>query len=220
MGHTGSLFGYLLFAVLGFIVLLFGQIESFTFDKNLGYVILKLQQPFRFKNRVFKYQIQDISGVEIQKIDYISYTRRGSRRRIGYRVRLVLYSGKRYISIPSYLSNGLRDKEKTAEIIATFLNIRNYGLRGFSKQQNSSEELQWDTVEEEITHWKTAIRSDSKDANARMKLALALIEQNQIKNKEQAINHLKQAQDIFTTQGYGDEAMQALELINKFDRPN
>ncbi|TAG19518.1 MAG: hypothetical protein EAZ39_09170 [Oscillatoriales cyanobacterium] len=56
------------------------------------------------------------------------------------------------------------------------MNIRNYGLDGFPT--DNSNELKWDTIEEEITHWKTAIKSDPNDADARMKLGLALMVQD------------------------------------------
>jgi tetratricopeptide (TPR) repeat protein len=106
----------------------------------------------------------------------------------------------------------LGDKHKKAEVIATFLDIINYGLGGFPSQQIFSEELQWKTVEEEIIHWETAIKSDPNDADAYMKLALALISQDTTKNKEQAMGYLKQAKAIFKSQGYDEEAMQVAQL--------
>jgi tetratricopeptide (TPR) repeat protein len=106
----------------------------------------------------------------------------------------------------------LGNKHKKAEVIARFLEIRNYGLDGFPSQQTSSEELQWKTVEEEILHWETAIKSDPNDADAHLKLALALISQDKVKNKEQAMGYLKQAEAIFKSQGYDEEAMQVAQL--------
>jgi tetratricopeptide (TPR) repeat protein len=106
----------------------------------------------------------------------------------------------------------LGNKHKKAEVIARFLEIRNYGLDGFPSQQTSSEELQWKTVEEEILHWETAIKSDPNDADAHLKLALALISQDKTKNKEQAMGYLKQAEAIFKSQGYDEEAMQVAQL--------
>jgi hypothetical protein len=43
-------------------------------------------------------------------------------------------------------------------------------------------------------------------------LALALLSQDKTKNKEQAMGYLKQAEAIFKSQGYDEEAMQAAQL--------
>ncbi|MGB8686693.1 MAG: hypothetical protein WCD53_05070 [Microcoleus sp.] len=45
-----------------------------------------------------------------------------------------------------------------------------------------------------------------------MRLALALITQDKTKNKEQAMGYRKQAEAIFKSQGYDEEAMQAAQL--------
>jgi tetratricopeptide (TPR) repeat protein len=124
----------------------------------------------------------------------------------------VLKSGKRRVPLTSSFTNGLGDKHKKTEVIARFLEIRNYGLGGFPSQETSSEELQWKSVEEEILHWETAIKSDPNDADAHIKLALALISQDKTKNKEQAMGQLKQAEAIFKSQGYDEEAMQVAQL--------
>jgi tetratricopeptide (TPR) repeat protein len=124
----------------------------------------------------------------------------------------VLESGKRRVPLTSSFSTDLGNKHKKAEVIARFLDIRNYGLGGFPSQESSSEELQGKTVEEEILHWETAIKSDPNDADAYIKLALALIGQDQTKNKEQAMGYLKQAEAIFKSQGYDEEAMQVAQL--------
>jgi len=195
--------GYL-FAVIGWLLVIFTQIEIITFDKNLGHLTFSLQQPLIAKTKVVKHLIQDISGVEIQKID--------DSESVKYRVCLVLFLGKRSVPLTSYFSTGLQDKHKKAEVIATFLDIRNYGLESFPRQQNSSEELQWETLEEEIVHWETAIASDSNDADAHLKLALALLSQDQTKNKKQVMSLLQQAKALFKSQGYDEEAMQAAQL--------
>ena len=195
--------GYL-FAVIGLLLVVFTQIEIITFDKNLGHLTFTKQQPFIAKTKVVKHQIQDISGVEIQKIE--------DSESIKYRVCLVLLSGKRSVPLTSYFSTGLGDKHKKAEVIATFLDIKNYGLEGFPRQQNYSQKPQWETVEEEILHWETAIASDSNDADAQMKLAFALLSQDQTKNKKQVMSLLKQAEALFKSQGYDEEAMQAGQL--------
>lgn len=200
---SGSFFAYL-FAVLGLLLVIFTQIEIITFDKNLGHLTFKKQQPLIFKTQIVKHLIQDISGVEIQKSE--------GGQTVVYRVCLILFAGQRSVPLTSYFSTGLGDKHKKAEVIATFLDIKNYGLEGFPREQNSSEELQWETIEEEIVHWETAIASDSNDADAHLKLALALVSQDKTKNKELAISHIIQAQALFKAQGYEEEAIQAGQL--------
>lgn len=200
---SGSFFLYL-FAVVGLLLVIFVEIETITFDKNLGHMTIKRQKPLIAKTKVIKHLLQDISGVEIQEMS--------SSESNTYRVCLVLNAGKRRVPLTSSFSTGLGDKRKKAEVIATFLDIGNYGLDGFPSQQIFTKELQWETIEEEIVHWKTAIKSDSNDADAHMKLAFALIKQDKPKNKEQAIGYLKQAENLFKTQGYDEEAMQAAQL--------
>jgi hypothetical protein len=202
-GSSGNFFVYL-FAVVGFLLVIFVEIDTITFDKNLGHMTIKRHKPLIAKTKVVKHLIQDISGVEIQEMTSSDSST--------YRVCLVLESGKRRVPLTSSFSTGLGNKHKKAEIIANFLEIRNYGLGGFPSQETSSEELQWKTVEEEILHWETAIKSDPTDADAHIKLALALIGQDKTKNKEQAMGYLKQAEAIFKSQGYDEEAMQVAQL--------
>ena len=211
---SGNFFLYL-FAVVGLFLVMFVEIDTITFDKNLGHMTIKRHKPLLAKTKVVKHLIQDISDVEIQQTESsesISGNDITPSKSISYRVCLLLESGKRRVPLTSSFSNGLRDKQKTAEVIATFLEIRNYGLGGFPSQETSSEEIQWKTVEEEILHWETAIKSDPNDADAHLKLALALISQDKTKNKEQAMGYLKQAEDIFKSQGYDEEAMQVAQL--------
>ena len=203
-GSSGNFFVYL-FAVVGLFLVIFVEIDTITFDKNFGHMTIKRHKPLVAKTKVVKHLIQDISGVEIQQM-----TSNDSNNT--YRVCLVLKSGKRRVPLTSSFSTGLGNKHKKAEVIARFLDIRNYGLGGFPSQENSSKELQWKTVEEEILHWETAIKSDPNDADAHIKLALALISQDKTKNKEQAMAYLKQAEAIFKSQGYDEEAMQAAQL--------
>src|SRR4028119_1356916 len=200
---SGNFFVYL-FAVVGLLVVIFVEIDTITFDKNLGHLTIKRHKPLLAKTKVVKHLIQDISGVEIQGTSGDSSNT--------YRVCLVLESGKRRVPLTSGFTSGLGNKHKKAEVIATFLDIRNYGIGGFPSQETSSEELQWKTVEEEIIHWETAIKSDPNDADAHLKLALALISQDKTKNKEQAMGYLKQAEDLFKSQGYDEEAMQVAQL--------
>ena len=212
--YSGDLFAYL-FAVLGLLLVIFVEIDIITFDKNLGHMTIKRHKPLLAKTKVVKHLIQDISGVEIQQRESSGSSSDNDitpRKSITYRVCLLLESGKRRVPLTSSFSSGLGDKRKKAELIATFLDIRNYGLDGFSSQQIFSEELQWNTVEEEIIHWETAIKSDPNDADAHIKLALALLSQDKTKNKQQAMGYLKQAEAIFKSQSYDEEAMQAAQL--------
>jgi hypothetical protein len=198
---SGSFFVYL-FAVVGLLLVIFVEIETITFDKNLGHMTIKRHKPVIAKTKLIKHLLQDISGVEIQEMS--------SSESNTYRVCLVLDSGKRRVPLTSSFSTGLGSKHKKAEVIATFLDIQNYGLDGFPT--DNSNELKWETIEEEIDHWETAIKSDSNDGNAHMKLGLALMLQDATNNKEQAMGYLKQAQDLFKAQGYDEEAMQAAQL--------
>lgn len=198
---SGDFFVYL-FAVVGLLLVIFVEIETITFDKNLGHLTIKRHKPLIAKTKLIKHLLQDISGVEIQEMS--------SSESNTYRVCLVLDSGKRRVPLTSSFSTGLGSKHKKAEVIATFLDIRNYGLDGFPT--DNSNQLKWETIEEEITHWKTAIKSDSNDADAHLKLGLALMLQDATNNKEQAMGYLKQAQDLFKAQGYDEEAMQAAQL--------
>jgi hypothetical protein len=156
-GSSGNFLVYLL-AVVGLFLVIFVEIDTITFDKNLGHMTIKRHKPLLAKTKVVKHLIQDISGVEIQEMTSSDSNT--------YRVCLVLESGKRRVPLTSCLSTGLGNKHKKAEVIATFLDIRNYGLGGFPRQETSSEELQWKTVEEEVLHWETAIKSDPNDADA------------------------------------------------------
>lgn len=198
---SGNFFLYL-FAVIGLLLVIFVEIETIAFDKNLGHMTIKRHKPLIAKTKLIKHLLQDISGVEIQQMS--------SSESNTYRVCLVLKSGKQRVPLTSGFSTGLGSKHKTAEVIATFLDIRNYGLEGFPRE--NSNELKWETVEEEIAHWENAIASDANDADARMRLGLALISQDKTKNKEQAMEHLKQAEALFKAQGYDEEAMQAAQL--------
>ncbi|MCW6052112.1 hypothetical protein QUB60_04965 [Microcoleus sp. A2-C5] len=198
---SGSFFVYL-FAVVGLLLMIFVEIETITFDKNLGHLTIKRHKPLIAKTKLIKHLLQDISGVEIQEMS--------SSESNTYRVCLVLHSGKQRVPLTSSFSTGLGSKHKKAEVIATFLDIRNYGLDGFPT--DNSNELKWETIAEEITHWETAIKSDSNDADAHLRLGLALILQDKTKNKEQAMGYLKQAETLFKAQGCDEEAMQAAQL--------
>jgi hypothetical protein len=171
-GLSSGDFLFYLFAVVGLLSVIFVEIDTITFDKNLGHMTIKRHKPLLAKTKVVKHLIQDISGVEIQEMR----SRESSNNT--YRVCLVLKSGKRRVPLTSSFTNGFGNKHKKAEVIARFLDIINYGLGGFPSQETSSEEPQWKTVEEEILRWETAIKSDPNDADAHIKLALALISQD------------------------------------------
>lgn len=212
LAFSGQFLGYV-FAPVGFMVMIFAEIETIIFDKNLGHLTIKRHKPLIAKTKVIKHLLQDISGVEIQQIessDTNSSNNNIPTTSITYRVCLVLDSGKRRVPLTSSFSTGLGSKHKKAEVIATFLNVRNYGLDGFPT--DNSNELKWETIEEEITHWETAIKSDSNDADTHLRLGLALMLQDATNNKEQAMGYLKKAETLFKAQGCDEEAMQAAQL--------
>ena len=208
---SGQFLGFL-FAPVGSMVMIFAEIETIIFDKNLGNLTIKRHKPLITKTKLIKHLLQDISAVEIQQMTSNNTDSESNRNSVSYtyRVCLVLDSGKRRVPLTSSFSTGLGSKHKKAEVIATFLNIKNYGLDGFPTENYS--ELKWETIEEEIAHWETAIKNDSNDADAHMKLGLALMLQDKTKNKEQAMGYLKQAEALFKAQGYDEEAMQAAQL--------
>ena len=210
---SGQFLGFL-FAPVGSMVMIFAEIETIIFDKNLGNLTIKRHKSLIAKTKLIKHLLQDISAVEIQQMTSNNTDSESNRNSVSntYRVCLVLDSGKRRVPLTSSFSTGLGSKHKKAEVIATFLNIKNYGLDGFPTENYS--ELKWETIEEEIAHWETAIKNDSNDADAHMKLGLALMLQDKTKNKEQAMGYLKQAEALFKAQGYDEEATQALQLYS------
>ncbi|MEG4633359.1 hypothetical protein QUB56_27895 [Microcoleus sp. AR_TQ3_B6] len=130
---SGNFFLYL-FAVVGLLLVIFVEIDTITFDKNLVHLTIKRHKPLLGKTKVVKHLIQDISGVEIQQRESsnsISDNDITPSKTINYRVCLLLESGKRRVPLTSSFTNGLGDKHKKAEVIARFLDIRNYGIDGF-----------------------------------------------------------------------------------------
>jgi hypothetical protein len=65
---SGNFFVYL-FAVVGLLLVIFVEIDTITFDKNLGHLTIKRHKPLLAKTKVVKHLIQDISGVEIQQTE-------------------------------------------------------------------------------------------------------------------------------------------------------
>jgi hypothetical protein len=56
---SGNLFAYLL-AVVGLLLVIFVEIVTITFDKNLGHMTIKRHKPLLAKTKVVKHLIQDI----------------------------------------------------------------------------------------------------------------------------------------------------------------
>jgi hypothetical protein len=65
---SGNFFLYLL-AVVGLLLVMFVEIDTVTFDKNLGHMTIKRHKPLLAKTKVVNHLIQDIPGVEIQKTE-------------------------------------------------------------------------------------------------------------------------------------------------------
>ena len=129
---SGSFLACLL---IGLLLVISVEIDTITFDKNLDHMTIKRHKLLfakTAKTKVVKH-LQDISGVEIQEM-----TSSDSSNNI-YRVGLVLKSDKGRVPLTSYFSAGLGNKHKKAEVIANFLEIRNYGLVGSPSQESSSE---------------------------------------------------------------------------------
>jgi hypothetical protein len=123
-----------------------------------------------------------------------------------YRVYLVLESGKRRVPLTSYISNDEKTHQRTAEAIAAFLNVKNYGFESFPDPD--SEQLVLRTREEEIAHWQAVLQTNSNDADAFFNLGWALYRQDKIRNRKQVRNYVKQAISLYKAQGYKEQASQ------------
>jgi hypothetical protein len=95
------------------------EIVTCTFDKSLSSMILKRQTPL--KTQLIEHSIEEILGVNLEVINVENLDL--------YRVSIVFTFGES-VPLNSVYSRGLRDKEKTAKDIATFLNVSNYGFSG------------------------------------------------------------------------------------------
>jgi len=192
------------FASIGLLAVVAGaEVVTCTFDKTIGRMTLK-KQSLR-KTKAIEHPIEAISGVHLEKS--ISTNDNGTSTL--YRVTLGLASSKR-IPLTSSYSTGLTSKQKTAEVIATFLNVKNYGLEGIPKL--TSTELPSRTPEEEILYWQEVIRVNSNEAEAYKNLGIALYKQDKKGNKQQAIANLKRATELFKAQGDDEEALVAGQL--------
>lgn len=211
-------FAGVLFPSIGlFVAARYGQIMTYTFDKTRGRMFEKRQGLIGTK--VIEHRIETISGVQLQE---------GSTPEPGksptYRIILVLASG-RSVPLGLFYSSGLRGKQAIAETIATFFNVKNYGLqtapelkqspfaKDFARLYNvknnpgaeaainpTDSELTWQTLEEEIAHWQATIHTNPKDAEAHKNLGIALWKQDQKANKKEALAKLKKATDLFKAQ--------------------
>ena len=169
------------FASIGLLLIVArAEVVTCTFDKTIGRMTWK-KQSLR-KTKAIEYPIEAISGVYLEETtstnDNGTFTL--------YRVTLGLASSKR-IPLTSSYSTGLTSKQKTAEVIATFLNVKNYGLKGIPKLTSS--ELPSRTPEEEILYWQEVIRLNSDEAEAYKNLGVALYKQNKKGNKQEAIEN-------------------------------
>lgn len=194
---------------------LISGIVTCTFDKSLNSMILKRQT--LLKTKLIKHSIEAISGIKLEL-------------RIGddsnlYRVSIMWASGK-CVPLTSVYSSDLKDKEKTAENIATFLNVSNYGIGG-SKIPSSSKHLTgipqaeipyWQkairikpgeylsrTPQAEIAHWQALIRLNLDDAEAYRNLGMALYIQDKKGNKKEALASLKKSYELFKAQDKKEE---------------
>ncbi len=139
-GLSSGSSSFYLFAVVGFLSVIFAEMETITFDKNLGHLTIKRHKPLIAKTKLIKHLLQDILAVEIQQMTSNNTDSESNRNSVSYtyRVCLVLNSGKQRVPLTSSsFSSDLISKDtkaeviKRAEVIATFLNIRNYGVYGF-----------------------------------------------------------------------------------------
>jgi hypothetical protein len=109
-----------LFAVIvcSAVVYLTSEFVTCTFNKSFNNMILKRQK--LLKTELIEHSIEAISGIKLEVM-------------IGdnsdlYRVSIILDSGK-CVPLTSAYTSDLQDNRKTAEDIATFLNVSNYGIR-------------------------------------------------------------------------------------------
>lgn len=109
---------WILFTVVIFLVHIFinGEIVECTFDKSLNRIILKQQK--LLKTELIERSIEGISGIKLEVIGESSDR---------YRVSIMCGSAK-CVPLTSVYTSNLKDKRKTAEEIATFLNVSNYGI--------------------------------------------------------------------------------------------
>jgi tetratricopeptide (TPR) repeat protein len=204
---------WFLFIVIGFLVYipLNAEIVTCTFDKSLNRMILKQQTLLRKK--IIERSINAISGIKLEVMTDC------------YRVSIMLDSGK-CVPLTSLYTNDLKDKEKTAEDIAIFLNVSYYGIRGsiipaFLKYPTGITQAElpyWQKAihlkpseylsrspQAEIAHWQALIRLNLNDAEAYRNLGMALHIQDREGNKKEVLESLKKSYELFITQNNDEE---------------
>jgi tetratricopeptide (TPR) repeat protein len=181
------------------------EIVICTFDKSLNSMTLKRQT--LLKTKLIERSIEAISGIKLEVMSGDNLD--------AYRVSIMFASGK-CVPLTSVYTSGLRDKEKTAEAIATFLNVSNYGVGGSRIPQaewpywqkaihlNPSEYLSR-TPQDEIAHWQALIRLNPDDAEAYRNLGMALHIQDKKGNRKEALASLKKSFELFKAQGEDQE---------------
>jgi hypothetical protein len=96
-------------------VSLTSEIVTCTFDKSLNSMILKQQR--LLKTKLIERSIEAISGITLEVMS-------GDNGEL-YRVSIMLDSGK-CVPLTSAYTSDLQGNRKTAEVIATFLNVSNH----------------------------------------------------------------------------------------------
>ena len=193
------------------VICLTSEIVTCTFDKSLNSMILKRQK--LLKTKLIERSIEAILGIKLEVMS-------GDHGEL-YRVSVMLDSGK-CVPLTSAYTSGLRDNRKTAEDIATFLNVSNYGI-GEPKIPASSEDLTelskaWQKASRlkagehlsqnpqvEIAHWQALIRLNPNDAEAYRNLGMALYIHDKKGNKKEALASLKKSYELFKAQDKDEE---------------
>lgn len=193
------------------LVSLTSEIVNCTFDKSLNRMILKQQR--LLKTKLIERSIEAILGITLEVMT-------GDNGEL-YRVSIMLDSGK-CVPLTSAYTSDLQGNRKTAENIATFLNVFNYGL-GELKIPASSEDLTeiskaWQKAmhlkaaenlsqnpQVEIAHWQASIRLNPNDAEAYRNLGMALYIQDKKGNKKEALANLRKSYELFKAQDKDEE---------------
>lgn len=189
MGFAGIAIGFL-FAILGFLPLaIVPSRENYKFDKRKGFLTIERQK--LFKTETSKHLLRRISGVEIQGSQYS-------------RVCLILDSGKERLPLTTAYMTATESHRQTAEAIATFLKIPNYGTQGFKKPERDRPTNL--SLQEAIAQHQATIKTNPNDANAYRDLGVALYQLNKSANRQQAIEYLDKARTLFLKRGDKAEA--------------
>ncbi len=113
------------------------RVDTFLFDRNLGYFQVKRWKPFK-KEGVQKYPLETINGVKIEK--YQGYNG------MILSIWLILDEGQKKVRLSDYYNSVRRDYYKSirkskehAKAIARFLNVRNYGMIEITELRGSQD---------------------------------------------------------------------------------